>query len=179
MVWLPLLRELGGVCDPYDYEGGDFQEQDYDPTHVDKVEPETVGRLHTIKLRDVARDIPIDEVALAMDILTDKDAFVKHVAPDPEKLKVNKGRASNALYPPIMVKMASWTLIFPHLDQTMITCFCLFFTVAKSNGLRRIIFDCRALNAASKTPPPVNLCQIPEILKMASSIGATHMVTFR
>ena len=91
MVWLPLLRELGGVCDPYDYEGGDFQEQDYDPTHVDKVELETVARLHTIKLRDAARDIPIDDVALAMDILTDKDAFVKHVAPDPEKLKVNKG----------------------------------------------------------------------------------------
>ena len=166
MVWLPLLRELGGVCDPYDYEGGDFQEQDYDPTHVDKVEPETVARLHTFKLRDAARD-----VALAMEILTDKEAFVKHVAPDPEKLKVNKGRASNALYLPIVMMMASWTLIFPHLDHTMITCFCLFFTVAKSNGLRRIIFDCRALNAASKTPPPVNLCQIPEIMKMASSIG--------
>ena len=178
MVWSTVLRELGAICDPYDYDGGeDIAPSNYDPSKMDKVEKETIARVKLPLMRDHARKIPVPDISVAMEILTSYAGFMKHVAPDLEALKVNMGRATNYLFLPCMMMIAAWTLIAKNFDHEVICCLCMFFTVAKSNGLQRVIFDCRALNRASKTPPPVNLCKIPEIMKMAAKMGATHVIS--
>ena len=128
-------------------------------------------------MREESVKIPIPDIGIAMEIMTGKAGFIKHVAPNLERLKTDMGRATNILFLPCMLMIADWPLITENVDHLIIFCLCIFFTVAKSNGLQRVIFDCRALNRNSKTPPPVNLAKIPEIMKLAASINATHVIS--
>ena len=178
MVWSAILQEFGAICDPYDYDGDeDIAPNNYDPKSMDKVEKETIARVRIPLMHDHAKAIPIPDINVATEILVSRAGFLKHVAPDMEMLKVHMGRATNELFLPCLLAITIWTLTMENIDHEVIYCLCTFFTVAKSNGLRRVIFDCRALNRASKTPPPVNLCKIPEIMKLASSIRATHVIS--
>ena len=61
--------------------------------------------------------------------------------------------------------------------QTVVQCFATFFCVAKSNGLLRIIFDCRPLNRCCATPIPVGLATMSEILEKASALGINGIIS--
>ena len=178
MVWSAILQEFGAICDPYDYDGSeDIAPTNYDPNCMDKVEKETIARVRLPLMREEAKAIPIADISVGMEIMTSKAGFIEHVAPDMERLKVHMGRATHSSFIPCMLMITTWTLIMENMTHEAIFCLCVFFTVAKSNGLQRVIFDCRALNRASRTPPPVNLCKIPEIMKLAASIKATHVIS--
>ena len=61
--------------------------------------------------------------------------------------------------------------------STIVGCVATFFCVAKSNGLLRIIFDCRPLNRCCATPIPVGLATMSEILEKASVLGVNGIIS--
>ena len=61
--------------------------------------------------------------------------------------------------------------------STILGCVATFFCVAKSNGLLRIIFDCRPLNRCCATPIPVGLATMSEILEKASALGVNGIIS--
>jgi len=174
---LPIFRELGMVWNPYDYEGGLLRRGD--PDGLDPIEPSLPGCINVKKLLASAKHLRVDIVTNLAESLATDAGFHKHVKPDLKSLQRNGyGRATNVVFAGCLAMLLAWRLLEDVTDRhVQLLCFFTFFTVAKSNGKLRAIFDCRALGRVCADPPRIRLAPIPEAMQEAAKIGARYMVS--
>ena len=169
---------------PYDYEGNLYSTPDAD--NMDPVPPRLSCCIDSNACLTAARNLecaPLISAARAGNSLA---GFEEELQPDlslrpkivqkDSSLLASIGRSSMESFLPCLLLILSWNLIAENI-HTELVCLATFFTVAKSNGLTRAIFDCRLFNSICRTPPPVNLPAISDIMRLAAELGITHVVS--
>ena len=180
------MFSLGMRWNPYDYEGNLF-EKPGDPKDMDPIPKKLPGCIDKMKTLAAAIELRCEPLIRLVKPLTSSEEFLKATNPDLSRLptKTSKsghlvadiGRSTARIFLPCLLLLCEWTLIEENLHHKELCCLAVFFTVAKSNGLLRVIFDCRLLNRISSEPEPVNLASIPDILKLSVELGITHVVS--
>ena len=180
------MTSLGMRWNPYDYEGN-LWEDPHGEESLDPVPPSLSGCVDVIATLAAAKELKCAPLTLGVEVLASKTSFENITQPDLTKLPsirkrdgtttTSTGRSTAWTFLTCLITLVSWQLLVENIEHKEIYCLASFFTVTKSNGLLRCIFDCRVLNSISKTPPPVNLAPIPDIMTLAAEIGITHVVT--
>jgi len=175
---LPIFRELGMVWNPYDYEGGLIRQGD--PDSLDPIDPSLPGCINVHKLFASAQKLKVDVITDLAESLESAPGFMKHVKPNVLELirpGAANGRVTNRAFAACLAVLTTSLLLTDVTTCHMqILCFFTFFTVAKSNGMLRAIFDCRALGKVSASPPKIRLAPVPDAMQEAAKLGARYMV---
>ena len=185
-MWFYIMFCLGMKWNPYDYEGNLF-EKPGDPKDMDPIPKNLPGCIDKMKTLAAAIELKCEPLIRLVKPLTSTPEFLKATSPDLSRLPKKKGKHGNLvtdigrstakIFLPCLLLLCEWTLIEENVHHKELCCLAVFFTVAKSNGLLRVIFDCRLLNRISSLPEPVNLASIPDILKLSVELGITHVVS--
>ena len=185
-MWYYIMFSLGMHWNPYDYEGN-LYDVPGDPKDMDPIPTKLPGCIDKIKTLAAAIELRCEPLIRLVKPLTSTEEFIKATNPDLSRLPqkttqhgkviADIGRSTAKIFLPCLLLLCEWTLIAENLHHQELCCLAVFFTVAKSNGLLRVIFDCRLLNKISDVPEPVNLASIPDILKLAAELGVTHVVS--
>ena len=175
---LPVLRELGLSWNPYDYEGNlihQARNEDLDP-----IPPGLVGCIDRVALLAAAEVLKVPILVEYFSALVHEVSFMALVKPDISKLLSEpkaRGRASNFAMYACLGAYAGWGLLEDVTGTHMaIYCFATFFTVMKSNGKLRAIFDCRALNAVCARPANIRLMPVTEAMQEAAKLRVRYVV---
>ena len=175
---LPVLRELGLSWNPYDYEGNlihQARNEDLDP-----IPPGLVGCINRVALLAAAEVLKVPLLIEYVSALVHEASFMALVKPDLKKLISDpkaRGRASNFAMYACLGAYAGWGLLEDVTGTHMtIYCFATFFTVMKSNGKLRAIFDCRALNAVCARPANIRLMPVTEAMQEAAKLRVRYVV---
>jgi len=179
-MWISILQELGASFNPYDYNGDENIGEskaghEEDPSELDPVPPEVIGCLNKNQLRAAAARLckPLEVTAM---VAQNKDDFIKHVRPLHKAPKSNRTWVTRWRFALCLATLMAWGMLIPtaHLQ---VKCFAVFFTVAKTNGKKRTIYDCRALNEQSERPPPLALASMAQILEKAADLKVQAVVS--
>ena len=173
---LHIWRELGlqGYSDDFHGFGGPAV---IDPTNIEDVPKEVQGSIDTRRIVEAAAVLEVKPCSIAADILGSDVGFLQHVKVDVESLKQETPREIRGNMFPCFMAVLAMGIVYEIDASTIIGCMATFFCVAKSNGLLRIIFDCRPLNRCCATPIPVGLATMSEILEKASTLGINGIIS--
>ena len=175
---LPVLRELGMTWNPYDYEGNLIHQARHED--LDPIPPGLVGCINRAALLTAAEALKVPILIEYLAALVHETSFLDLVKPDVSKLmsdEKTRGRASNLAMYACLLAYAGWGLLEDVTGSHMtIYCFATFFTVMKSNGKLRAIFDCRALNAICARPANIRLMPVTEVMQEAAKLRIRYVV---
>ena len=175
---LPVLRELGMTWNPYDYEGNLIHQARHED--LDPIPPGLVGCIDRVRLLVAAEVLKIPIITEYVSALVHEDSFMALVKPDVAKLIADpkvRGRASNLAMYMCLLAYAGWGLMEDVTgSHAAIYCFATFFTVIKSNGKLRAIFDCRALNMLCARPANIRLMPVTEAMQEAAKLRIRYVV---
>ena len=183
--WLHVMRELGMRWNPYDYEGNLFHTPDAD--ELDPVPPRLPACINSnacVSAAALLECAPLIRAARAGNTLK---GFEEELQPDAARrpdliqkdgsLLKSIGRSTTESFLPCLLLIMSWNLLMENTEHAELICLATFFTVAKSSGMSRAIFDCRLFNGICRIPPPVNLPSISDIMRLAAELGITHVLS--
>ena len=161
-MWFYIMFCLGMKWNPYDYEGNLF-EKPGDPKDMDPIPKNLPGCIDKMKTLAAAIELKCEPLIRLVKPLTSTPEFLKATSPDLSRLPKKKGKHGNLvtdigrstakIFLPCLLLLCEWTLIEENVHHKELCCLAVFFTVAKSNGLLRVIFDCRLLNRISSLGP--------------------------
>ena len=173
---LHIWRELGLQGYPDDFHGyGDAVIND--PTIIEEVPKDVQGSINTRRIVEAAAVLAVKPCCIAADILGSDAGFLKHVKVDVDKLRQEQPREIRGNMFACFLAVLAMGIVCEVDGSTILGCVATFFCVAKSNGLLRIIFDCRPLNRCCATPIPVGLATMSEILEKASALGINGIIS--
>jgi len=178
-MWITILQELGAKFNPYDYNGEENEEKrtgkEEDPSGLDPVPPDVIGCLDKNALRAAAAKLctPLETTAA---VAQSRQDFVKHVKPMSRAARSKRTWVTKWIFSACLLTLLAWGMLVPAAHM-QIKCFAVFFTVAKSNGKKRTIYDCRALNEQSERPPPIALASMAQILEKAAELKIQAIVS--
>jgi len=131
--------------------------------------------INSASVAQAAKRLKCPPLINASEVLHDPLAFQKEIEPGQHHHRdVRKSDFSRSCFLRCMLAAMCWTLIVENRDHIHTLFWNTFFTVPKSNGLLRVITDCRRLSAHSRKPPPTGLCGISEVLQKAADLGCTR-----
>jgi len=167
---LDVMREMGLSYDPYAYD------DEYDScanklnieqliNSIDKVD--VAGCISNKKVRSAAEHLPLVFRTAPELLTTGMRPIITDSWPRSSdgSLEALPPRPSSELLLPLLTLLATWGLLWNCTEAHIaILAVCSFFVVPKAAGKLRIIFDGRPANKHLRTPLPVCLCSIAEVL---------------
>jgi len=172
MVWIQILREMGAKYNAYDYVWDGDDEDHADRCDIDPIPEGYAGCLNQAAIRTAAVTLGSPVLIRGTHILRDGKTFRDQTRPMSKSPSRSFRRHTLSTFISALWILWTFNLLTP-VDHEQIMCFAVFFTVAKSNGKRRTIMDCRLLNETSEGPPPVNLGSMGESMTRAAELGCT------
>lgn len=164
---LELMRELGVNYDPY-YYSEEWDNEDpmlQEEPQLDKIE--VAGSISSMKLLAAAKNIKISILIAAMTVLATGFApIMLQGASTPPVPKQAWRSCAQSLLPILMTLVAAGILDEVTETHLCCKCTCAFFLIKKSLSKMRLIYDGRPVNRhVLKSPPPVNIPHITEVLR--------------
>jgi hypothetical protein len=139
-------------------------------THERDLDPiDNAGCLDTEKLRETARNAGMKWAEDGMRVLSDKSFFKRRVLlPEAEWRDIGRigTKTRHSLLGILVTLTAAGVLHVFDVSRWHVMCMAALFLVPKGIDRWRVVVDCRPLNARCASPPPVNLVDLPTLLRL-------------
>lgn len=152
-----------------------YHEETGELNPLDEIDPEIVGKAGIVKLHVWAQffNLPFGVDATEVLLNNEKARALTWNEEDWEQPASTRRRTS-AGWDPHIRSMAQWNIIRYVNNPKDAKVVCTYFAVPKNKEVNRTVFNGKYMSKHCKTPPPVNLLDIPEMLEMVGALGEVN-----
>lgn len=172
---LHFMASKGGYRNQYSEPSLGLEEKNPMTLKLDEMPDGLVGELFSKEVRQFAVNLDLPFGVQVIDIiLEDKVAKALTWNQEDSWIQPEKDKRATAQgWSPHVVTMGNWKIV-RRINVGNAKVVCTYFAVPKNEEVARTVFNGRYTSQQSKTPPPVNILDIQELLQMVGMMDNVH-----